>query len=49
MFLQGIDAPSCRFLQIKEVNQKFPPNDVYSTQNSTFSHTKEYIILIKIH
>ena len=34
---------------LKQRNQTVPANDAYSAQNSIFSHTKEYIILTKIH
>ena len=49
MFLQAIDAPQLQISSNWRSKSKVPGNDAYLAQNSTFSHTKEYIILIKIH
>ena len=49
MFLQAIDASQLQISSNWRSKLKVPAIDDYSAQNSTFSHTKEYIILIKIH
>ena len=49
MFLQAIYAPQLQIFSNWTSKSKVPANDAYLAQNSTFSHTKEYIILIKIH
>ena len=49
VFLQAIDAPQMQISSNWRSKSKVPANDAYSAQNLTFSHTKEYIILMKIH
>ena len=49
MFLQAINAPQLKISSNLRSKSKVPANNAYSAQNSTFSHTNEYIILIKIH
>ena len=49
IFLQTIDTPQLQISSNWRSKSKVPANHAYSVQNSTFSDTKEYIILIKIH
>ena len=47
MFLQAIDELQLQISSNWRSKSKVPANDAYPAQNSTFSHTKEYIILNK--
>ena len=49
MFLQAIAAPQLQISLNCRSKSKVPANDAYSAQKSTFSHTGQYIILIKIY